>query len=255
MRARTLRLAAAALALFALSGVTARAAETADMPNVTWSFSGIFGTFDPAARQRGFQVYKEVCANCHGVKQLRYRDLVALGYDADQVRAFAAEITVRDGFDDAGEPASRLGRPADPFKRPYANDQAARAANEGALPPDLTLMTKARVGGATYLYSVLTGYDTPPPGVAMTPGMAYNRYFPGHQIGMPPPLSPDKVVYSDGTKATVEQMSHDVVTFLSWAAEPEMEVRKAMGVKVILFLVIFTLLMYAVKRRVWAKLH
>jgi ubiquinol-cytochrome c reductase cytochrome c1 subunit len=149
----------------------------------------------------------------------------------------------------------RPGRPSDLFKSPFPNDNAAKAANGGALPPDLSLITKARLGGPDYTYGILTGYHEPPEGLEMQPGLTYNAVFPGHQIAMPPPLSDDAVEYADGTPATVEQMSHDVVTFLAWAAEPEMEARKRTGVKVLLFLIVFTGLLYATKRKIWAKVH
>jgi ubiquinol-cytochrome c reductase cytochrome c1 subunit len=149
----------------------------------------------------------------------------------------------------------RPGRPGDRFKSPFPNANAARAANNGALPPDLTLMVKARLGGADYLHALMTGYRDAPQGVELTEGMAYNAYFPGNQIAMPSPISADGVEYADGTKATVDQMSRDVTTFLAWAAEPEMEERKRMGVKVILFLLVLTGMLYALKRKIWADIH
>ena len=254
MRGRLLRHAVAAFAGTWLASA-ATAAEAPVLPRLDWSFSGLFGTFDPAARQRGFQVYREVCANCHAMKQLRYRDLAALGYDEEQVKVFAAEAEVVDGPNDDGDMYKRPGRPADKFKAPFANDQAARAVNNGALPPDLSLIVKARADGANYVYGILTGFGDAPAEVTVMPGLNYNKVFPGRQIAMPQPLQPDLVTYADGTQATLDQQARDIVTFLAWAAEPELEARKALGVKTILFLLVFTGLLYAVKRRVWARLH
>jgi ubiquinol-cytochrome c reductase cytochrome c1 subunit len=164
-------------------------------------------------------------------------------------------VQVTDGPNDNGEMFERPGRPSDRFKPPFPNDNAARAANNGALPPDLSLIVKARQGGADYIYGVLTGYADPPPDVKLTEGMYYNKYFPGHQIAMPQPLTDDRVTYADGTKATLSQEAHDVVTFLAWAAEPELETRKQLGVKVLLFLIVLSGLLFAVKRKVWKDVH
>jgi ubiquinol-cytochrome c reductase cytochrome c1 subunit len=254
MRARTLGFVAAVTAGAMLSS-SVPAAERPPLPKIDWSFAGVFGTFDPAARQRGFQVYQEVCAGCHGMKHLYYRDLAHLGYSEEQVKAFAAGVEVDDGPNDDGDMFKRPGRPTDKFKTPFANEPAARAANNGALPPDLSLIIKARADGANYVYGVMTGYADPPSDVTLMQGMHYNRYFPGNQIAMPQPLQAERVTYADGTRATLEQEAQDLVTFLAWAAEPELEARKAMGVKVLLFLLVFTGILYAVKRRVWAKLH
>ena len=249
MRARIL------VVLAALAASTqAFAAETVAPPSREWSFSGFFGTYDRASLQRGLQVYKEVCAACHGAYQLRYRNLGELGYSEDEVKAFAAQYEVPD-INDAGEAVMRPARPSDPFKRPFANERAARAANNGAYPVDLSMVAKARKDGHNYIVALLTGYGNPPAGVQVLDGLNYNRYFPGGQIAMSPPLSADQLTFADGTKATVEQMAVDVTTFLAWAAEPEMEARKRLGVKVVLFLLVLTGLLYAVKRKVWAKLH
>jgi ubiquinol-cytochrome c reductase cytochrome c1 subunit len=169
--------------------------------------------------------------------------------------ALAAEVEVTDGPNDQGEMFQRPGRPSDRFPSPFPNEQAARAANNGAAPPDLSLMVKARAGGADYIHALLTGYSDPPQGVTLMEGMHYNKYFPGHQIAMPPPLNPDQVTYADGTKATVEQMAHDVSAFLAWAAEPELEARKRLGLKVVLFLLILTGLLYVAKRKIWSDVH
>jgi ubiquinol-cytochrome c reductase cytochrome c1 subunit len=248
------KLVLALLATVVLSA-PAVAAESKKPPGQSWSFDGIFGTFDRAMAQRGFQVYKENCTSCHSMNLLRYRNLGALGFSEDEVKAIAASVEVTDGPNDQGEMFQRTGRPSDKFKAPFANANAARAANNGAYPPDLSVITKARAGGADYIHAVLTGYEDPPAGVTLLEGMNYNEYFPGKQIGMPKPLNDDQISYTDGTKATVDQMARDVATFLTWAAEPEMEHRKALGVKVILFLLLLSILLYAVKRRVWADVH
>ena len=247
-----------ALGAFALIGALAAATparaagEAIAIPNTRFSFDGIFGTIDRASAQRGFQVYKEVCAACHAMRLLSYRNLRALGLSEDQVAAIAAQVQVTDGPNDEGQMFERDGRPADRFRSPFPNQRAARAANNGAYPVDLSVIAKARKGGADYLYALLTGYVDPPPGVTLGDGMNYNRYFPGHQIAMAAPLNPDQVEFADGTPATVENMARDVVTFLQWAAEPELEERRAMGIKIILFLTVLGGLVYAVKRRIWA---
>ncbi len=241
-------------ALLVASSV-AGAAEAERPPARNWSWQGIFGTFDRAALQRGLQVYKEVCSGCHGLRFVAYRNLVDLGYTPEQVKAFAAQFEVEDGPNDEGEMYMRPARPADRFVSPFPNEQAARAANHGASPPDLSLIVEARENGADYVYALLTGYGDPPEGVQVREGMNYNKYFPGHQIAMPPPLSEDAVEYQDGTKATVDQMARDVVAFLAWAAEPNMEARKATGLKVMLFLFVLTGMLIAVKKKVWSDVH
>ena len=225
-----------------------------ELPKVPWSFNGPFGTFDRAGVQRGFQVFNEVCANCHVMRELYYRNLTQIGLSEEQVKAIAATKQFAT-TDDSGQPAERAGLPADHFHSPFPNDKAARAANGGALPPDLALITKAREGGADYVHALLNGYRDAPAGVNVQAGQYYNTYYPGHLLAMPQPLNADQVTYADGTKATVEQMSRDVVTFLSWAANPEMEARKRMGVKVVLFLCLMTGLTYAVKKKVWKDVH
>jgi len=187
---------------------------------------------------------------------LSYRNLADIGLSELEVKATAAEYTVMDGPNDEGEMFERPALPSDRFKAPFLNEQAARASNGGALPPDLSLMVKARHDGANYVYGLLTGYAEPPKDMKLNAGMNYNKYFAGHQIAMPPPLTGEgQVTYADGTKVTVEQMAHDVTTFLTWAAEPKMEARKQMGVKVILFLIVFAGIMYAVKRKLWRGLE
>ncbi len=245
--------AAAAAIVFVGLGGPATAAE-GTYPEQHWSFDGVFGSFDRAALQRGFQVYQEVCAGCHGVKYIAFRNLTEIGLSEDQVKAIAAEYEVEDGPDDDGEMFERPAILSDIFPLPFANDNAARASNNGALPPDLSLIAKSRTGGPDYLHALLVGYEDAPDDVMLNEGMSYNRYFRGNQIAMPPPLDDDVVEYTDGTPATVDQMASDVVNFLMWAAEPKLEVRKRMGIKVILFLLVLTALFYASKRKVWSRI-
>lgn len=246
-----------AIALFLMLPMAANASGDAiHYPQEKWSFDGPFGTFDRGSVQRGFQVYKQVCAACHGLHHLSYRNLMDIGLTDLQVKALAAEVTVIDGPNDDGDLFERPGLPSDRFKSPFANEKAARSANNGAYPPDLSLIVKARHDGANYIHALLTGYTEPPKDVKLNAGMYYNKYFAGHQIAMTPPLiSEGQVAYADGTVATVDQMAKDVTQFLTWAAEPKMEARKQMGVKVILFLLVFAAVMYAVKRKVWKGLE
>jgi ubiquinol-cytochrome c reductase cytochrome c1 subunit len=230
-------------------------AHQAEGPRGGFAHTAIFGTYDRAAVQRGFQVYKQVCASCHGMKLLSYRHLTQIGFSENKVKSIAAEYTVNDGPNDEGEMFERPARPSDRFVKPFANDNAARAANNGALPPDLSLMVKARHDGANYMYSLLTGYHEAPAGLNLPTGMYYNPYFPGGQIAMAPPLNEGVVSYEDGTEATVSQMASDVTQFLAWAAEPEMEQRKRMGVQVVFFLLVFAAVLYSVKRRIWRNMH
>lgn len=247
---RLLKALTLAASLFAVS--PALAAEAPKPPDARFGFNSLFGAFDRGGAQRGLQVYMEVCSACHGMRQLSYRNLMELGLTEDQVRAIAATVTVTDGPNDEGAMFERPGRVPDRFRRPFANDQAARVANNGALPPDLSVMVKARPNGADYMHALLTGYSDPPAGVTMMDGMNYNRWFAGYQIAMPNVLNEDQIEYSDGTRATVDQMARDVTTFLAWAAEPETEARRAMGVKVLIFLALLGGLVYATKRKVWA---
>jgi ubiquinol-cytochrome c reductase cytochrome c1 subunit len=264
---KTLLLAAAA-GVLALGLGASEAADEPSIPHQKWSFDGPFGTYDRAAVQRGLQVYKEVCSTCHAVEHLAFRMLgggepskdgegttEGIGWDDEQVKAFASQYEVTDGPNDEGQMFQRPARPSDKFPRPFPNEKAARAANSGAYPPDLSLIVKARAGGADYVWAILDGYKDPPPDFTLAAGMNYNEYFPGHQIAMPKPLNDGAVTYADGTQATVPQMAHDVATFLAWAAEPNLEDRHRTGLKVILFLVVMTLLFYAVKRKTWAALH
>jgi ubiquinol-cytochrome c reductase cytochrome c1 subunit len=221
------------------------------LPNMDWSFEGPLGTYDRAALQRGFLVYKQVCSACHGLKKKYYRNLEALGYSEAQIKSIAAEYTVMDGPNDEGEMFERPARPSDKFKQPYANDKAAMYANNGALPVDLSLIVKARHGGADYVYGLLTGYTNPPEGFVLGQGQHYNKYKDGNIIAMANPLSDGQITYEDGTPQTLDQYAKDVTHFLAWAAEPELEERKQMGFKVILFLIAFAAVMYLVKRKIW----
>lgn len=258
---RTLRAVAITAGLLAgvlpeASAPALAAGEAIQLPDTRFSFDGLFGSFDRASAQRGFQVYKEVCANCHAMRLLSYRNLRELGLSAAEVQAIAATVTVQDGPNDEGQMFERPGAPADRFVSPFPNEKAARAANNGAYPPDLSVITKARENGSDYLRALLVGYEDPPAGVTLMEGMHYNKYFPGHQIAMAAPLSGDgQVEFHDGTKSTVDQLATDVTSFLTWAAEPELEQRKAMGVRIVLFLTILGGLAYAVKRKIWADVH
>lgn len=246
----------AAAAVFALIGVGPAFAQEQEpeLPQMNWSFNGLFGAFDLAAAQRGFWVYKNVCSNCHSMKELHYRDLAGIGLTEGQIKAVAASITVPKGVDSSGQPITGPATPADQFRSPFPNDEAAKAAL-GVAPPDLSLMVNAREGHANYVYGILTGFVPAPKGFQVPTGRFYNEYFPGHVIAMPPPLQDGIVEYADGTKATVPQMAHDVVTFLEWTANPELVQRKQIGIRVVLFLLLLAGLTYALKRKVWADLH
>lgn len=247
--------------------------------DIDFSFEGPFGTFDRGQLQRGFLVYNQVCAACHAMKQLSYRNLGQPGgpeFSEAEVKAIAASRQVTDGPDGNGEMFERPGLPSDRFVSPFPNPQAARAANGGVLPPDLSLTTKSRagwegslatlyttklwsgIGGPQYVYSVLTGYEQPPPELAdRQPDIGhFNPYFSAAPwIAMPPPLSDGAVTYGDGTEATVDQMARDVSAFLAWAAEPTLEERKRMGFQVLLYMAVLTVLLYLIKNMIWARLH
>ena len=230
-------------------------ANEGEIAQQNWPEDGVFGHYDKAALQRGFQVYKEVCSSCHAMKFVSYRNLEDLGYSPEQVKSLAATYTVTDGPDESGNMVDRPAKPSDHFKSPFKNDQAARAANGGALPPDMSLLVKAREGGEDYIYGVLTGYGTAPADIKMMPGLNYNAAFPGHQIAMPQPLTDGRVTFADGTPNTLAQEARDVTQFLAWASEPHMEQRKRMGIKVILFMLVFAGILYNTKRKIWSKLH
>ena len=242
-----------ALALTAVTGAVAQ--EIPEPVSQSWSFNGVFGTYDRAALQRGFQVYREVCAACHSMNLLAYHDLEGIGYKPAEIKAIAASVSVPDDPDDTGEVKDRPGRPSDHFKAPFANEKAAQAANNGALPKDLSLIVRGRPFGPDYIYALMTGFGTAPADMKMAKGMNYNTAFPGHQIAMPPPLSDDRVTYADGTKATLNQEAHDVATFLSWASDPHLEDRHRLGARVMIFLLAFCGVMYGVKRKVWSNVQ
>jgi len=245
----------AATAVLATLTTAARAAETIELKQMDWPQAGPFGTFDRASLQRGFQVYREVCSACHSLQYVAFRHLEGIGLLEEQVKALSAEFEVTDGPDESGDMFQRPGKPSDYLPQPFENKQQAQAANNGAYPPDLSLIVKSRKGHENYVYSLMIGYGTPPAGTTLRAGMNYNAYFTGHQIAMPPPLTEGGVEYADGTAASVDQMAYDVTNFLAWAAEPTLESRKATGVKVVLFLLVFAGLAYAVKRKVWADVH
>ena len=225
------------------------------MPKHDWSFKGFTGTFDKAALQRGYKVYREVCSGCHSMNLLYYRDLMDIGFSKEQVKAIASEYTVLDGPNDEGEMFERPAKPADKFVDPYSNDQEARLSNNGAYPPDLSVITKARKNGVDYIYNLLIGYKDPPNDFEIGEGMYFNEWMEGNQIAMAPPLDDEYVDYDDGTTNSLSQLSKDVVTFLAWSAEPELEIRKNMGIKVILFFVIMGFLFYLVKIRLWKRIN
>jgi len=227
------------------------ASNDVELMKQKWPFNGIFGRFDESSLQRGFQVYREVCSACHGIRHVSYRDLKGIGYSNDEIKVIAADYEVMDGPDDNGEMFDREGRPSDKFVGPYENDKVARLANNGAYPPDLSLIVKARAGGADYIYSLLNGYKEFPENFEASEGMYYNEYYPGHQIAMPSILMDDIVEYSDGTEATQSQIAKDVTSFLAWTAEPELEERKSLGVKTLFFLILITIMLLGVKRKVW----
>ncbi|WP_347262737.1 cytochrome c1 [Nitrobacter sp.] len=260
------------------SGSTARASDHGSTPpSMSWSFAGPFGKFDQGQLQRGYKVYKEVCAACHSMNLVHYRNLTdpgGPGLSVAQAEALAAEIQVKDGPNDAGDMFERPGRIADKFPSPFPNENAARAANGGAAPPDLSLMAKARgyergfpqfifdaftqfqEKGPNYIHALLTGFeDTPPEGFKLPDGSTYNRYFPGHAMKMPSVLSDDQVTYDDGAPQNVDQYAKDVAAFLMWAAEPKLEERKRLGFQVMIFMVILAGLLYFTKRAVWADAH
>jgi ubiquinol-cytochrome c reductase cytochrome c1 subunit len=265
-------LAAAALVLLAVPAFAAEGQR--DAKDISYSFEGPFGTFDKGQLQRGYKVYKEVCATCHAMGLLSFRNLAepgGPGFTEEQVKALAATFTVQDGPGEDGQMFERPGLSSDRFPSPFPNEQAARNANGGTLPPDLSLITKARagwtgtfnqllngIGGPDYVYSVLTGYEQAPPELAKEApeGKHYNPYFAAsHWIGMPPPLTDGQVTFDDGAPNKVDDMARDVSAFLAWSAEPKMEERKSMGFATIIYLAVFAVLLYLVKQRVWAKVE
>jgi cytochrome c1 len=265
---------AASLAAPALQPALAQEAE--NPPRQTWSFHGPFGLYDPGQLQRGFKIYREVCSSCHSLKLLAFRNLADPGgpqFSEAQAAAIASSFQVTAGPNDQGEMFQRPGKLADYFPPPFANDQAARNANGGGLPPDMSVLAKARgfesgfpwfifniftqyqEQGPDYIHGILIGYEDPPAGVTLPPGAQYNKYFPGHAIAMPKPLSDGQVEYTDGTPATVDQYAKDISAFLMWAAEPKLDERKRLGFQVFIFLIVLTGLLYFTKKKVWHDIH
>ena len=244
--------------IFLSVSLNLNAAEKANFLTTDWSFKGLFGKFDRASLQRGYQVYTEVCSSCHSMKYLSYRNLSEKGgpeFTVEQVKAIAASFDVVDGPNVDGEMFDRPGKLSDKFVMPYENVKAAEAANGGAYPPDMSVLVKARGGGVDYIYSLLQGYEEAPSGMILDEGVHYNKYMYGNKIKMSAPLSDGIVEYSDGTNANVEQMSKDVITFLMWAAEPSLEARHQMGFKAILYLIILTILVYFSMKRIWSRIE
>ncbi len=237
---------------------TLKSAEQVDPIKVDWSFKGLLGKFDRASLQRGYQVYNEVCASCHSMQYLSYRNLGEPGgpeFSEEEVKAIAAGFEVTDGPDAQGEMFTRPGRPSDKFVSPYPNVNAAAAANGGAYPPDMSVLVKARGGGVDYIYSLLQGYVEAPSDVSLDDGVYYNKYMYGNKIRMAAPLSDGLIEYGDGTKATVEQMSKDVKNFLMLSAEPHIEYRHQMCYKAIVYLIILTVLVYFSMKRIWSRVE
>ena len=233
-------------------------AEKVEYLKTDWSFKGLFGKFDRGALQRGYQVYTEVCSSCHSMKYVSYRNLAEKGgpeFTEAQAKVIAASFEVTDGPNADGDMFTRPGKLSDKFVMPYDNVKAAQAANGGAYPPDMSVLVKARGGGANYIYSLLQGYEDPPLGVTLDEGVHYNKYMYGNKIKMANPLSDGLVEYADGTQATVEQMSKDITTFLMWTAEPHLEARHQMGFKAIVYLIILTILVYFSMKKIWSRIE
>ncbi len=227
-----------------------------ELLKTNWSFNGVFGTFDRASLQRGYQVYQEVCSGCHSVQHLSYRNLSEQGgpeFSLEETKAIAAQFEVIDGPNEDGEMFTRPGRLSDKFVSPFPNVKAAAAANGGAYPPDMSVLAKARKGGADYLYSLLMGYEEAPEGFELDDGVYYNKYMAGNKIKMAEPIADGSVEYADGTNATKAQISKDITTFLVWAAEPHLEARHKMGFKVFFYLIILFTLVYFSKQKVWSR--
>jgi len=271
---RSIVLAVTLAALLSVAAVCGASAQEADAPpRQHWSFHGPFGAYDPAQLQRGFKVYREVCSTCHSLKLLAFRNLADAGgpgFTEPQAATIASGFQVTDGPNDKGEMFQRPGKVADRFPPPFPNDQAARAALGGGLPPDMSVLAKARgyeagfpwfifdaftqyqEDGPDYIHAILVGYEDPPPaGVTLPPGAQYNKYFPGHAIAMPKPLSDGQVEYTDSTPATTDQYAKDIAAFLMWTAEPKLDERKRLGFQVFVFLIVLTGLLYFTKKRVW----
>jgi ubiquinol-cytochrome c reductase cytochrome c1 subunit len=267
----------AALGLALMAGPVMAATTQAEPRDIHWSYEGPFGKFDKPQLQRGYKVYREVCSACHSMNLMAYRNLGQKGgpfYDPKYpnpnnnpvVKSLAHDIQIKDIDPDTGDAISRPGMPADKFANPFPNEPAARASNGGSLPPDLSVMAKAREGGPAYVYSILTGFRAPPPGMTVPPGKYYNPWMPGDMssfmakgakipeggfISMPPPLAAGKVTFDDGTPSTIENQARDVSAFLAWAAEPKAEERKAFGLGAMIYLLIFSVLLWFSYKRIW----
>ncbi len=234
------------------------AGEKKELLTSDWSFKGYFGKFDRAALQRGYQVYTEVCASCHSMKYLSYRNLSEKGgpeFSEEQAKAIAANFEVTDGPNDDGDMFTRSAKLSDKFVQPYRNDKEAMASNGGAYPPDMSVLVKARSGGADYVYSLLLGYEDPPSGATLDDGVYYNKYMYGNNIKMPKPLMDGQVEYNDGTEATEQQMAKDVVTFLAWSAEPHLEARHKIGFRAIIYLIFISILVYFSMKKIWSRVE
>ena len=264
---------------------SALAAGGGELPHIerqSWTFGGVRGYFDNEQLKRGYLVYKEVCSSCHGMKQLSFRNLAEPGgpeFPEESVKSLASTFQIVDGPNDQGKMFKRPARLSDRIPSPFSNEPEARSANNGALPPDFSVIAKARSvevdrpfwripdamirdiftgyqeGGADYIYALLTGYTKAPAGVKLADGMNYNTVFAGNQIAMAPPISDGQVKYTDGTPATVEHYSRDVVAFMAWAADPKLEDRKRMGLIAMIYLLITALLLYFAKKRIWSSVH
>jgi len=279
MLRKSIALAVLGLALFA--GAASAATTEKEPREVTWSFQGPFGKFDKAQLQRGYKVYREVCSACHAMDLMYYRNLGQKGgpfydekyknpNDNPYVKSLAKDLQVPDIDSETGDVVQRPATSADRFIRPFPNEPAARASNGGALPPDLSVITKAREGGPAYIYSLLTGFREPPAGLTLPPGKHYNPYFPGDlasswsgaagkvpeggAIAMPPPLAPGKVTFDDGKPSTVEQQAKDVTAFLAWAADPKAEERKGFGLGAMIYLLMFSVLLWFSYRKIWKNI-
>lgn len=242
--------------LAGMSKAVAQAGPHDRPPHQVWSFMGPLGRFDLAAVQRGYDVYVQVCSACHGMKAMTYGDLTAMGLTMEQVRRIAATQQVPGGVDAQGEPVTRAATPTDHFREPFANPEAAAAANNGVVPPDQSRLALVYPGGPDRIYAVLTGYRDPPAGYRPShAGAVYNPYASGREIAMPPPLRDGQVVYTDGTPATTTQEARDVTTFLAWVAQPHLDARHRLGAQVVVYLLFLAVLAFLLKRRVWSDVH
>ena len=242
--------------LFAMPFAALSEEKNINFIETNWSFKGIFGTFDRASLQRGYQVYQEVCSGCHSVQHLSYRNLSENGgpeFTIEEAKAIASQFEVEDGPNSEGEMFMRNARLSDKFVKPYSNVQASTSANGGAYPPDMSVLAKARTGGADYIYSLLLGYEEAPEGLELDDGVYYNKYMPGNKIKMSEPLSDGIVEYLDGTEPSKKQMAKDVTAFLVWASEPHLESQHKMGFKTIIYLIILLTLVYFSKQKVWSR--